>query len=89
MGEIINLREHMPHMQGEAVCMNCQHKWQAASSIGVVTLECPVCDTMQGVYTNYCHPENKSHWECQCGNIFFVLTEGYFHCAHCGLAQEF
>lgn len=90
MSNVIDLASRLPHMEGQAVCLNCAHKWVSVSPIGVCHLECPECGTMKGVYNNLCEPEEGTAvWTCKCECYHFILREDRIMCAHCGEVQSF
>lgn len=84
---VINLQERLPHMTGEAICMECRHEWTAVAEIGAVNFECPNCSTFKGIWVGPCFADTPL-WECNCGNEFFVLHEDQIMCARCGLSQH-
>lgn len=86
---VIDIRSRQPHMTGHAVCLNCQHAWQAVSEIGCTQMECPDCGLMKGVYRNLALPLDKPLWQCQCGCQMFYITATHAYCGLCGVAQEF
>lgn len=76
--------------QGEAFCIQCDHRWQAVAPTGVVDLECPNCKTMKGHFTYLCMPEEGTEVrECDCGNQFFILTRIGHMCPNCGIYQSY
>lgn len=76
----------MPHMTGEAVCLQCKHEWQAVTPIGITEFECPNCSVMKGVFKYNCQPDGeKKIFMCNCGNTYFVVTENSHLCALCGV----
>ena len=87
--KVVDIRSRQPHMQGGALCLNCQNEWVAVAETGVVSLDCPKCGTSQGVWKGICLPEHGEIYLCDCGSHHFFLAKDYFHCCHCGLAHEF
>lgn len=88
MGEVIDIQANLPHLSGEAICLNCSYKWVAVAPVGVVSLECAECGLMKGVFKNVVCPD--SYWQCNCGCVhFFISSTGNTLCAHCGKVQVF
>lgn len=89
MGDVINLSDHSPHLQGEAICVNCGHVWQAVAPVGTFAdLECPSCKMMKGALRFGVVPEE--YWECGCGcHLFTVAGDGEIVCWQCGAGQVF
>ena len=85
--KVIDIFAKEPHLNGEAVCLNCKHKWTAISPVGTYSLECPECKVHKGVYNGVCIPEET--WECECGCLHFFISPEYARCAHCGIQQNF
>jgi len=81
---IINLADRRPHMRGEARCLQCKHEWNAVAPVGAVWLECPECNTNQGVMKNTVIREDYLHYECNCGNDLFYRTPDGDYCPKCG-----
>lgn len=76
-----------PHKEGRARCLACKHEWTALSPIGTVTLECPSCGLMKGLYLGLMETQN-AQWKCFCGEwCFFIDVRGPY-CAHCGERPE-
>lgn len=87
--KVVDIRSKQPHMTGPAVCLNCKKEWIAVAETGTISLECPDCHTSRGVWRGIALPKHGEIWECNCGGTHFFLASDYFHCCHCGLAQEF
>lgn len=87
MAEIISLDARRPHMDGEAKCAACGHRWRAVAPIGTPNLECPECATHHGVWM---HPAmaQRPLWQCACGNEFFVIHDDRIMCSRCGASQH-
>ena len=74
-----------PHLAGKAVCLHCGHEWAAVAPIGTTELmECPKCRLFKGIYKYGCVRKELPHWECDCGNQFFAVTEHGYYCPLCG-----
>lgn len=73
-------------MTGEAKCAACGHKWVAISEQGTWGLECPKCETMQGVWINPSLADTPL-WQCKCGNEFFVIQSDRIMCSRCAEPQ--
>lgn len=72
-----------PHRAGEARCLNCKHNWAAVAPIGTTSLQCPKCETFQGLFVGISVTEYKQ-FQCQCGEYVFFIDEYSPYCAHCG-----
>jgi len=35
-----------PHLDGQAICLACKHKWVTVAPVGVIWLECPTAEGM-------------------------------------------
>lgn len=83
-----NKIERDEHIQGEAHCMYCNHKWSAIAPIGTIILECSKCHCMKGVFTNAVLPD--AYWQCSCGCCFFVISgiSKNIICVVCAKAQK-
>ncbi len=61
MGEVVSLlrvkEDRTPHAQGSARCISCKHTWQAVAPLGTMTLQCPSCNEMKGLWTHTFGPE--------------------------------
>ena len=88
MGQLVDILANSPHMQGKAVCLNCNHTWQAVAPVGTTWLHCTRCETDKGVWNGIAQP-NEPLWECECKCSHFFITELHAYCCHCGLAQAF
>lgn len=53
--------QRMPHVCGPALCLICQHMWEAVAPLGTRWLECPQCHRMQGLLT---YPLRLSNGRC-------------------------
>jgi len=87
MGDVVDLDSQRPHLQGQARCGGCQHKWQAVVPVGTVThLECPACHRTLGVMTQHVlrGDDDSWHWVCKCGCDMFHIHEQGTYCASCG-----
>ena len=75
---------------GPAFCLACKHEWEAEAPEGVVSLECPSCGTMKGLY-RYEHAPHKDTalWTCKCDNQLFLVTPQGIFCPNCGIYAEF
>jgi len=77
-----------PHRAGEARCLNCKHEWAAVAPVGAVTLQCPKCETFQGLFKGVSCTEFKQ-WQCDCKEWTFFIDEHGPYCAHCGVRPTF
>ncbi len=89
MGEIHNILEAQPHLQGEALCLHCNYVWQAVAPVGTLYLQCPTCELHKGVFNYLVFPE--SYWQCKCGYSAFSVSgeTSNIICLHCGDVQVF
>lgn len=87
MSNVINIEQNLPHMTGEAVCIECKHEWVAVAPIGTHELECGECGTIKGVWKHMAAP--ATCWECKCGNQHFWIDPDGAMCAKCGTRQDF
>jgi Zn finger protein HypA/HybF involved in hydrogenase expression len=78
--------DEQPNLEGEALCMQCQHEWAAVCPIGVVWLECPECHSMKG-HMKYDVQRDGHEWKCRCGNDLFRVTPDGYYCPNCGTWQ--
>ena len=75
---------------GEAVCLQCDHQWQAVAPAGSHRLQCPACRTMKGLWRfEFAPPDGQLVRECDCGNQLFYLTPDGHLCARCGTYQRY
>lgn len=75
--------EQSPHSSGEAICLDCKHKWVAVAPTGVQWMECPKCSLVRGRFV-YQHSREEPHWTCNCGNDLFHATKDGMYCPNCG-----
>lgn len=81
-------RESNPHLNGSARCMGCQHRWVAASPVGVVSgLECPECGSMKGCLLH--EVIDGDLYVCGCGNDLMRINPQGAYCANCGVTATF
>jgi hypothetical protein len=89
MSEPIDLEaerlKRMPHIQSEAVCIECRHKWHCVAPAGTRELECPACGTMKGRYTHVVLPAEGMVFQCKCGSYEFCLMPENALCLLCGV----
>lgn len=80
-------------LEGEAVCLWCDHRWIAISEVGCTWLECPRCSR---VYGRTRHPvvrdnpgrDDSTLWVCLCGcDVFRICLEGTY-CIDCGTFDD-
>jgi len=82
--KIVQFRQkENPHCQGQAICMDCNHQWQAVAPFSVTWLECPGCGASKGHFV-YPVVRETSHWVCNCGNALFHVTPDGPYCPNCG-----
>ena len=86
--KITSIESKRPHLAGEAICLQCRHKWTAVCPVGVAEMECPECGLFRGVYVYNCVPEQEV-WSCKCGNYHFAITQKNIVCVYCGISQTF
>jgi len=85
-------QETEPHAEGKAVCMKCKHEWHAVRPVesDSEVFECPKCHLNFGTFKNFfAPPEDVPIWECQCGGVFFIVTQKFVMCVNCGREQGF
>lgn len=87
MGEVVTLADHKPHLSGMAKCIACGHEWTAVAPVSTDALDCPKCETYNGVWMGIALPAKGTIWQCHCKNEFFVITETAIMCVKCGDAQ--
>lgn len=96
MAEVVSLaaarEERTPHLAGEALCIGCHHKWEAAAPVGTWQLECPECGSMKGIWRNPIGAAiGDSYFSCHCGceALTAYLRGGRFYlkCMSCGTEQ--
>lgn len=82
--------KQMPHLSGEAFCLQCGHEWIAIAPEGETRFECPKCHTHKGLWKFECTPKNGDFVrECKCGNrLFYIQPDGHM-CANCGTFQNY
>ena len=77
-------------MQGQAICLNCKHTWQAVCPVGCAVMECPSCGSMKGCFNAPVLPKGMPYLECNCGNHLFIARQDEkVQCSHCGIIQDF
>lgn len=83
-----NREEETPHLTGEAKCLGCKHEWQAVAPVGTDQLECPKCQTMQGIFMYPISPrEDIEVWVCDCGcPLYWIVADGFL-CYRCGVVH--
>lgn len=82
-------QDREPHTSGEAVCVFCQHKWQAVAPVGTTDLECPECQRNGGVWLFHFMPAEGDMFVCNCGNFLFILqSTGRKLCVGCGVFSD-
>lgn len=79
-----------PHLSGGAKCIGCGHEWVAAAPVGTITLECPCCSAMRGVWRYPVRAaEGDILYRCDCGCEALTAYKrgGYFYikCMCCGV----
>ena len=87
MTDIVDLQtereRRSPHSQGRALCMNCQHEWQAVVPVGVFWFECPACHAHKGFF-KYEFARDSLLYTCKCDNQLFCISEKRTYCQNCG-----
>lgn len=81
-----------PHLSGEAKCIGCQREWVTVAPVGTITLECPSCHAMRGVWR---YPvgaaEGDFAFRCNCGCEALTAYKCgrlfYIKCMCCGTDQ--
>lgn len=81
-----------PYLAGEALCVQCRHKWAAVAPTGVWQLECPSCGSMHGIWRNPLGGDvGDDYFVCNCGceAMCAYKRDGLFHlkCMKCGTEQ--
>lgn len=76
-----------PSLEGEAICVDCGHEWEAVVPVGTAHLDCPSCLTDSGRLR---HPVLRpgEHWQCFCGCDLFRVNPTMIYCAGCGKEQH-
>lgn len=93
----LNSRRVVPHLEGKARCLACQHEWAATSALKLdgshAGLDCPSCGTHRGVFKATVSPVR--YWVCAaCSCDVFMLdgddpTKGWWpRCISCGLITD-
>ena len=85
MTNVTSLDDYRPTLQGEAICTECKHTWQAVipETDDKETLECPSCQRYFGVFRGTLMPE--VFWRCNdCESDLFYLTPEGHQCRSCG-----
>lgn len=80
---VIQLSDYKPHISGEAICIGCNHKWDAIAPCSTTELECPECHTNKGRFMNLVLMD-ELHYTCKCENQFFHITPTGTYCPNCG-----
>lgn len=82
-------------MTGEAVCLSCEHSWQAVLEPGTASvnsrgdhpgLECPACHSLKGVLKHFVHYSESPNWHClRCQSFVFsiILAKNDQPCVAC------
>jgi hypothetical protein len=85
MNNIISLSDRRPgkFVSGMAICLSCRNVWAASAPAGTQFLECPNCETIKGVFKFPIEHEGE-HWQCLCGNWYFLITPKRIYCPNCG-----
>jgi len=86
-GKVVNLDDYRPHLSGAAICLACKYEWWVVAPVGTVFFECPRCECFKGTFQN---PVERDcpHWQCECGNSLFYVTEWGYYCPMCGKTHE-
>lgn len=83
MGTVIDLNAHRPHLAGDARC-KCGHTWLATAPIGTVSLECPFCRTMRGLFV-FAIGLDEPVLVCKCdAHLFYATRTGDLVYRECG-----
>lgn len=83
MGKVVDLQSRRPHIQGPAICTQCDYTWHAVEPVGTKVLDCPECKTSKGLFAHPCEPEVK--FKCNCGEMLFWITQDGPMCRGCGI----
>jgi len=83
MNNIVKMDDYRPHITGNALCLQCGHRWVAVAPTGTIELECSKCKTWKGVFEGMTAPDTV--WQCDCGNQHFYVDDEGAMCAKCGL----
>jgi len=81
------------YLQGEAVCLHCNHTWNAILDMTdndeVPELECPKCKFLKGVFCYLVLPkENDLVFLCSCGCYVGYHGVNGFVCCLCGQVHD-
>ena len=85
--EVIEKKPEMPTttIEGEIVCLNCNHEWTAIHVIGQQDFLCPECKTHKGTMKYFVEVRSDKYFECECGsNFFYLIKDGRNQCPICG-----
>lgn len=85
MAKVIDILSKQPHLEGEAFCIECGHKWQAVVPTGTVALDCPECKLQKGIFQGIALPTETPILHCrECDLVYFAVTENQVTCVNCG-----
>lgn len=104
MGKVIDIRsggEYDPdhvfawerpaagYLSGECVCLRCRARWVECAPVGTVCMECPMCQTMWGIFNAPAlAKDGDTVWRCNCGSEVFQLMVSGPRCVTCGVMQD-
>lgn len=81
--------KRLPHLSGTMQCLACGDVHVAVAPIGVLETECPACGLTRAVWRGPIRPPKDTRiYQCECGSVFFYLTENYPMCMRCGICRE-
>ena len=80
-----------PKVQGTAVCVACDHKWQETISAYDLpeNLTCPKCKTDRALFQQAFVPAEEYIFVHSCGNSAFHATPQGLFCLRCGDTLEY
>lgn len=84
MGDVISIESKKQTVVGDAHCVECCHKWVAVSPVGTYQLQCPLCKSFKGIFSNPCCRFEYPHLTCSCGNDYLHITPEGYYCPRCG-----
>lgn len=75
MNNVINFNDKKPHLYGTAICLHCNHTWEAVAPIGATEYECPECGLFKGVPQGLCISEVIAQCNCGCQHFYRVFVK--------------
>lgn len=89
MTNVVDINDKIPHVEGTAMCIICQHEWQAVAPIGARWLECPICHAKRGVFKHVIDlPAGGFTFICKCSGVVFYIAPDGPKCLGCGFKHS-